>query len=90
MWSFFYNESGAREENGEIRDMFSNDHSNSKNRRNLRKMTCKADEPVRGYFNSLRDTVKALKKITDGRGQRIGEIREVKLREFSEGVGGID
>lgn len=58
-----------REENGEIRDMFSNDHSDSKNRRNLRKMTWKADEPVRGGFNSLRETVTALKKkITNGGG----------------------
>lgn len=49
-----------REENGEIRDIFSNDRSDSKNRRNLRKMTWKADEPVRVCFNSLRETVKAI------------------------------
>lgn len=41
-----------REQNGKTRVVFYNEYSDSKNRRNLGKMTWKVDEPVRGYFNN--------------------------------------
>lgn len=48
-----------REHNGKTRVVIYNEYSDSKNRRNLGKMTWKADEPVRGYFNNpLTQTLK--------------------------------
>lgn len=41
-----------REQNGKTRVVFYNEYSDSKNRRNLGKMTWKCHEPVRGYFNN--------------------------------------